>query len=84
MGYISDWHYHKKIALAVLKNKVVADLSSDPSNQARERNKDNGEIISLIGLNSYEKNPKICHFFGKKKLYFCVVLGIFLLPGMSE
>ena len=40
------------------KMKVVVDLSSDLSKQARERQKANGKRISSIGHTSYEENPK--------------------------
>ena len=67
-----------KIPIIGSKIKVVADLSSDLSKQARERHWDSGEKISSIGLTSLKKTPK-CHFSGK--LYFWVVFGIFLLTG---
>ena len=68
-----------KIPIIGSKMKVVVDLSSDLSKQARERQKANGKRISSIGHTSYEKNPK-----NHLKVTFWMVFGIFLQTGKSD
>ena len=59
--------------------KVVVDLSSDLSKQAREGHLVHGKRISLIRHNSKEKSSK-----NHSKCHLKVVFGIFLLTGKSD
>ena len=65
--------------------KVVVNFIYGYQKPSGEKYKTNEKRISSIGLTSLEKNPKNypkCHF--SEKQCFWVVLGIFLITGMSD
>ena len=79
------WFENLKIPIIGSKIKVVVNFIYGYQNLSGEKCKANEERINSIGLTSLEKNPKNYpkpHF--SEKLYFRVVLGIFLLTGKSD